>query len=97
MDRIERAFEDIDPDQAECEQSLGSLTIRMGDGTKLILSGQPSVRQLWLAVAAKGLAFHFNYEQGPRAWLDDKGKGIELLDYLKKHFRESAGVELEFK
>ena len=27
LDRVERAFENVDPDVAECEQSLGSMTI----------------------------------------------------------------------
>jgi CyaY protein len=91
LDGIERAFENIDPDVAECDQSLGSMTITFADRSRCILSAQPSVRQLWLALAAKGTAHHFNWD-GTR-WLDDKGKGIELLSFLEGYFRELTGQE----
>ena len=93
MDRIERSFSDVDPDVAECEQALGSLVIissgtitssqPSGDRSRLILSTQPSVRQIWLALAAKGIAHHFNYVPEKDQWMDDKGKNIELLDFLR--------------
>jgi frataxin-like iron-binding protein CyaY len=60
FDRIEKPFEGVDPDIAECEQALGSMTITLSDKSRCILSAQPSVRQLWLALAARGTAFHFN-------------------------------------
>jgi frataxin-like iron-binding protein CyaY len=50
------------------------------------------VRQIWLAAASKGIAYHFNYDSG--RWLDDKGKGVELLGELKKLVQEAAGVSL---
>lgn len=86
LDGIEKAFESIDPDVAECEQALGSMTITFADRSRCILSAQPSVRQLWLALAAKGTAHHFIWD-GAR-WLDDKGKGIELLSFLESYFKE---------
>jgi iron donor protein CyaY len=94
LDRIERAFEDIDPDVAECEQSLGSMTITLADRTRCILSAQPSVRQLWLALAARGTAFHFNWDGAH--WRDDKGKGIELEGFLAQFLREATGQEFRF-
>jgi CyaY protein len=94
LDRIERAFADVDPDIAECEQSLGSMTITLSDRSRCILSTQPSVRQLWLALASRGIAFHFNYDTATRTWVDDKGKGIELLSYLKGFLKESTGLDL---
>jgi len=96
MDRIGNAFENIDPDLAECEQALGSMSITLRDGSRCILSAQPSVRQLWLALAAKGLAFHFNYDSAGDRWVDDKGRGIEVLEYLRKYFQESVGIALKF-
>jgi iron donor protein CyaY len=96
MARIEKAFSDVDPDVAECEQSLGSLTITSADRSRLILSTQPSVRQIWLALAAKGIAHHFNYSDEKDQWIDDKGKNIELLSFLKQHFKESGDLDLQF-
>jgi iron donor protein CyaY len=101
MARIEKAFTDVDPDVAECEQSLGSLviisrTITSADRSRLILSTQPSVRQIWLALAAKGIAHHFNYSDEKEQWIDDKGKNIELLSFLKQYFKDSSDLDLQF-
>jgi iron donor protein CyaY len=92
FDRIERAFEGIDPDVAECEQSLGSLTITLADRARCILSTQPSVRQLWLALAARGTAYHFNLTED--RWIDDKGQGIELIAFLEKVLGEATGLPI---
>jgi CyaY protein len=92
--RIEQAFENVDPDRVECTQSQGALTLLAANGAKCILSAQPSVRQLWMAVAARGVAFHFDWNAEQAQWLDDKGRGIELWSYLRQYVKETAGVEL---
>jgi len=94
FDRIERAMDQVDPDLAECEQAHGAMTIVFGDQTKCILSAQPSVQQLWLALAAKGVAFHFNWDASRQRWIDDKGRGIELVDYLQAQLREKTGQSI---
>ena len=93
-DRVEAPFDAIDPDEVECEVAQGALTIMLANGQKWILSQQPPVRQLWLAVASRGQAHHFNYRDGQ--WLDDKGQGLELLSYLAQLLGEEAGVEIRF-
>jgi CyaY protein len=92
---VEKAFEDVDPDVAECDVQFGVLTIRLADNSRCILSAQPSVRQLWLALAAKGVAFHFNYDFEKKKWFDDKGKGIELISYLNAYLNEATGLTLK--
>ncbi|MGK5089518.1 iron donor protein CyaY [Bdellovibrionota bacterium FG-2] len=94
FDFIEGQFEAIDPDVAECTQAQGSLTITFGAGTRCILSTQPSLRQIWLALASKGLAFHFNFEPITRKWLDDKGRPIELINCVSEHVKETCGIKL---
>lgn len=94
FDRMGRAFENVDPDVAEYELSQGAVTILFGDESRCILSTQPSVRQIWLAAASKGIAFHFDYQATSGKWMDDKGKGVELLSYVKSLVREVAGVDL---
>lgn len=95
--KLERAFDDVDPDEVEYSMSQGAVTLLFADKTKCILSTQPSVRQIWLAAAAKGIAFHFDYDQQTRAWTDDKGKGVELFSYIKGLVREAANVDLNLK
>lgn len=92
--RIEKAFDAVDPDQAEFEFSQGSITILFADKSRCILSTQPSVRQIWLAAASKGIAHHFNYEPAMQGWFDDKGKKVELCSFLKNLVKEVCGVVL---
>lgn len=96
FDRILSAFDEVDPDIAECEESLGSLTIELSDGAKWILSVQPPVRQLWLAVASIGRAFHFNYDPDQKTWHDAKQPDVELLAYLRQLLKEEAELDLHF-
>ena len=86
--RIEKAFENVDPDLAECESSQGALTITLEGRSKLVVSPQPSVRQIWLAVASQGKGYHFNYDEGSKRWLDDRGEGLELMGEISK----AAGI-----
>jgi iron donor protein CyaY len=95
FDKIERVFESVDPDLAECEQSLGALTITFSDRSRCILSAQPSVRQLWLALASRGTAYHFSWDSQQGKWLDDKGKGIELIQCLEDFFKDMTGKEIQ--
>lgn len=95
-DRIEAQFEEVDPDQVECEVAQGALTLTLENGARWVLSQQPPVRQLWLAVASRGQAFHFDFDSDPARWMDDKGRGIELLGYLEQLLNEEAGLKLHF-
>jgi iron donor protein CyaY len=82
--RIEKIFENIDPDVAECENVQGALSITLADRSKLVVSPQPSVRQIWLAVASQAKGYHFNYDGGSKKWLDDRGGRLELFDEIRK-------------
>jgi len=95
FDRIEKAFRDVDPDVAECEQSMGSLTITLADQSRCILSSQPSVQELWLALAARGTAYHFNFDSAQQVWLDDKGRKIEVLSFLSIYLYEATGLRIK--
>lgn len=93
FDRIEACFENVDPDWVECEQQFGALTLKLSNGSRTILSAQPSVRQLWLAMASKGMAYHFNYDVSKDQWFDDKGLGIELFACLRSFLKETTGQD----
>jgi CyaY protein len=92
-DRIETALADVDPDIVESEISMGAMTLTFADQTRCILSAQPSVHQLWLALASRGTAYHFNFDENSKSWIDDKGKGIELLSFLEKFLNEMTGID----
>ena len=65
----------------------------MAGGThRLILSPQPSPRQLW--VAFRDRAWHFDWNEGRRCWLDDRGQNIEACALVVELTREAAGVTI---
>lgn len=97
FNRIEKAFEDVDPDVAECEQAMGAMTITFADRSKCILSAQPSVKQLWLALASRGTAYHFNFDAKSQTWIDDKGRNIELVSFIENFLKEVTGLEFKIR
>jgi iron donor protein CyaY len=92
LDRIDRAFDDVDPDLAESTLSQGALTVVMRGKDRLILSPQPSPRQLW--VAFKDRAWHFDWNGDRACWLDDRGQNIEALALVTQLTHDAAGVAL---
>jgi CyaY protein len=90
--RVDKAFEDVDPDLAEVLIAQGSLTVTFNEKVKLMLTPQPAVRQLW--VAFRDRAWHFDWDPGKGAWMDDRGLGIEVKKLIEDTTRETVGVEV---
>lgn len=90
--RIEDAFEEVDPDQAEVTVSGDVLTITFANKVRCVLNRQRAVRQIWLA--ARDRAWHFRWENG--RWMDDKGTGVELFAQVRAIARENAGLDVVF-
>jgi len=92
--RIDRAFENVDPDLAESSVSQGALTVTMRGQQRLILSPQPSPRQLWIAFRDR--AWHFDWNETRGCWLDDRGQNIEALALVAELTQSAAGVSPAF-
>ena len=90
--RVDRAFEDVDPDLAEVSLSQGTLTITFLEKQRLMVTPQPSPRQLWAAFRDR--AWHFDWDDMRLAWLDDRGQGVELLSLIEQTTRDVAKVEI---
>src|SRR4051812_24532156 len=93
--RIDAAFENVDPDLAEVSLSQGTLTIAFAGNLRMMLTPQPSPRQLW--VAFRDRAWHFDYDQAKSTWLDDRGQGIEVHKLVEETTRDMAGVTVAIK
>jgi CyaY protein len=91
--RVDRAFEPVDPDVAEVSISQGTLTITFFEKQRLMLTPQPSPRQLW--VAFRDRAWHFDWNDARGVWLDDRGQGIELLALIEQTTREVGNVTVQ--
>ncbi len=89
---IEDAFEDVDPDDVDCERAGDVITLTLKGGARCVINTQRPTRQIWLAANAR--AWHFAYDEAKRRWLDDKGKGAELYSEIARVVKESAGVDL---
>jgi iron donor protein CyaY len=91
-ERVDRAFEDADPDAAEVATGQGTLTITYLGKHRLMLTPQPSPRQLW--VAFRDRAWHFDWDDTRRTWLDDRGQGVDLFVLLEETTRDAGGVTI---
>lgn len=89
--QVEECLEDCDAD-LEIEPGQGMLTVEFANGSRVILSRQPPVRQLW--VAAKSGGFHFNYSEDDGHWLEQRD-GRELMQVLSRVCSEQAGQAIE--
>ncbi len=90
--RVDAAFEPVDPDVAEVTVSQGALTITYLESQRLMLTPQPSPRQLW--VAFRDRAWHFDWDEGGRCWLDDRGQGVELYGLIEETTRAAAAATI---
>lgn len=79
MKRIYDYVNDTYGEDLDLELGDGILKITLVDDSKLIVSRQAPVKQLWLAARHGG--FHFNYKNNQ--WLDSKS-GEELLTMMSR-------------
>lgn len=93
QESVEGVFDDTNLD-VDLENSGGVLTVRFDNGSQLILSRQPALRQLW--VAARSGGFHFDYDEGSQLWLCD-ASGERLGELLSRVTLEQGGESLEFE
>ena len=95
LERVDRAFDSVDPDLAESNPSQGALTVTMRGGHRLILSPQPSPRQLWIAF--RDQAWHFDWHVDRQCWLDDRGRDIEAMALVVQLAKQAAGVDIALR
>jgi len=67
------------------------VTLTSSSGEKVVINTQRAVRQIW--VAGKGMGIHFSLA-GDGRWMDDKGKGLELLDWISECVAALTGEAL---
>jgi len=92
---IGNAFEDVDAEIVDCEVAGDVVTITMPGGKKCVVNTQRPTRQIWLAAAAR--AWHFSWDETLRRWVDDKGRGDELLATIARVVKEGAGVDVALR
>lgn len=88
QDAIDESGADID-----YEEVGGVLTLEFDNGSKIIFSKQPPVKQLWMA--AKSGGFHFDYDEHDGRWVCDSGEHEELFAMLSRVASEQGGTAVE--
>ena len=91
--RIMAAVDEIDPDVLDAVATGDMITLTHRDGEKVVVNTQRAVRQIW--VAGKGLGIHFSLADDGR-WMDDKGKGLELLAWVSDCVSALPGEPLRY-
>jgi iron donor protein CyaY len=86
--KIEIAFDKIDPDWVEVNVSQGSMVLVLEKKVKIIVSLQVPVRQIWLALAHRGEAHHFDWDPSTKTWVDDKTGKLKFPDYLEQSIKD---------
>jgi CyaY protein len=89
---IADAFDEVDPDVVDVYTSGDVLTLAFKNGVKCVVNTQRPTRQVWLA--AKANAWHFDYDEKGQRWIDDKGRGDELLATIRRVVKENSGLDV---
>lgn len=92
QEALEDVFDESDLD-VDVENSAGVLTVRFDNGSQLIFSRQPHLRQLWLAARSGG--FHFDYDEASSTWMCDSSDEL-LSEMLVRIVFEQSGEKLDF-
>ncbi|MBL8918092.1 MAG: iron donor protein CyaY [Myxococcaceae bacterium] len=92
--KLVKAVDAADPDVVECDATGDMVTITAArSGEKVVVNTQRAVRQIW--VAGKGVGVHFSLGADGR-WLDDKQKGLELLQWIAECVEAATGHRLAY-
>jgi CyaY protein len=91
---IEDALTDVDPDLVEITSTGDVLNLHLPKGIRCVINTQRPVHQIWMAV--KDQAWHYSWDPAAGKWLDDRGRGIELMSKLGEVVRDFAGIDVSF-
>lgn len=92
LDACERVLDDVEDAidacgvDADTQRSGNVLEIELENGTKIIVSGNAPVQQVWLAARSGG--FHFRHDDG--RWIDTRS-GEEFFESLSRCVSQQSG------
>jgi|CXWL01.1.fsa_nt_gi CyaY protein len=92
LKRLLKGLDLADPDLVDVESTGDMVTVtQLATNEKVVINTQRAARQIW--VAGKGAGIHFSCDAQQR-WLDDKGKGLELFDWVASCVETLTGQRL---
>ncbi|PXF29463.1 frataxin [Pokkaliibacter plantistimulans] len=92
LEQVETILDDAESD-LDVNLNNGILTVICENGSRIILTRQTPVKQLWLATKQDG--YHFDWDSDEGCWLE-KAKGGTLAERLQEALHAQAGETLTF-
>lgn len=92
FEAVELALDEIDSD-LDYEAGGGVLTVDFENGTTMVFSRQPPVRQLWLAARSGG--FHFEFDEAAGDWRNTRD-GQLFRPFVVAQMRAQADVDFQW-
>lgn len=92
LGKVEAMFDDVDAEDVDVERSGDVITLTFRERRKCVLNTQRPTRQIWLAANAR--AWHFDYDEAGKRWVDEKDRSNELFARVAAVVKELAGIEL---
>ncbi len=93
FEALELALDEVDED-IDYEMGGGVLTVTFANGTSMVFSRQPPVRQLWLAARSGG--FHFEYDSAAGDWRNTRD-GQLFRPFVETLMREQGEVHFQWQ
>jgi iron-sulfur cluster assembly protein CyaY len=81
-----------DPDELECELSMGVLTISFSDGERFVVNSHRAAGQIWMAAFKSAWHFTPKEEGGQWVWRTEKD---ELRETLSRVLSEKTGSKIQ--
>ena len=88
FEALEMALDEVESD-IDYEFGGGVLTVTFANGTTMVFSRQPPVRQLWLAARSGG--FHFEYDEAAGDWRNTRDREL-FRPFVVQLMREQGEV-----
>ncbi len=92
FEAIELALDEVDSD-LDYEAGGGVLTVDFENGTTMVFSRQPPVRQLWFAARSGG--FHYEYDVEAGDWRNTRD-GQLFRPFVEQQMAEQAGITFQW-
>jgi CyaY protein len=91
LDFLRGRLDECDPDELECELSMGVLTISFPDGARFVVNSHRAAGQIWMAAFKS--AWHFTPKEEGSTWVWRTEKD-ELRSTLSRVLSEKTGRKI---
>ncbi len=92
LQRLEYALDEVD-DDLDYTTAGGVLTVTFSNGSTMVFSRQPPVKQLWFAARSGG--YHYEYDPALGDWRDTRS-GEAIRPFVVAQIRGQAGVAFDW-